>query len=169
MLSLPKMHPKCEGCGLEIEGGKDGCQRLIEEIWAREHADFRYGRFHRLVVDVYCLQHPWYCHSPKSYLAHLAGLCCNREYEGRQAVYDAIRRSLDDPRRVPEKPEIPTFRGHITVAPAHASGPAEYAQHVDEWSLDVWKAYTPLHSFTRAWLQKALASSHERTRHKPRR
>jgi len=150
---------KCEGCGLEIEGGKDGCQRLIDDIWAREHTDFHYGRFHRLVADVYCLQHPWYCRSAKSYLAHLAGLCCGIEHGGNQDVLEAVRRSLDGPQPSLEKPAIPDVRGTITIAAAYASDPAQYAQEVERWSLDVWEAYRPLHSIARAWVQKAVADS----------
>ena len=47
----------CDRCGAAVPGGRDGCQRLFHEVIAREFGDYRYGRIHRLTVDVYSLQH----------------------------------------------------------------------------------------------------------------
>ncbi|MCC6737064.1 MAG: hypothetical protein IT534_13180, partial [Bauldia sp.] len=95
----------CAGCGLEIEGGTDGCQQLFESMVGRDFSDFRYGRVHGLVVDCYCLQHPArYCISGKSFAAHLCGLCERLEGEAGYGEHDErLRRWLDGGRR-PEKP-----------------------------------------------------------------
>jgi hypothetical protein len=47
----------CESCGLAITGGGAGCQRLFESTALREHDDMRLARYHRIVVDVYAMQH----------------------------------------------------------------------------------------------------------------
>jgi len=48
----------CQECGAVVPEGKAGCLKVFEEIIAREFSDYRYGRIHRLTVDVYSLQHP---------------------------------------------------------------------------------------------------------------
>jgi hypothetical protein len=37
---------------LAVAGGLQGCQRLFESIGLREYEDMRFGRYHRIVVDV---------------------------------------------------------------------------------------------------------------------
>ena len=61
----------CDRCGAVVSGGKAGCQKLFEEVIAREFGDYRYSRRHRLTVDTYSLQHPErYMRSGKSFTAH---------------------------------------------------------------------------------------------------
>ena len=69
----------------------EGCQRLFESIGLREYDDMRFARYHRIVVDVYAMQHPdRYGRSAKSFAAHLTGLCAWLEDEtGAQAVNGA--------------------------------------------------------------------------------
>jgi len=76
----------CSGCGLLVEGGASGCQRIFEELTARDFSNVLYGRVHRLLVDTYCLQHPdAFCASAKSMAAHLTGLAWTLEREGSPA------------------------------------------------------------------------------------
>jgi hypothetical protein len=49
---------RCSGCGLVVEGGTGGCQKIADEMWGREFGDVTYFRVHRMTVDTYCLQHP---------------------------------------------------------------------------------------------------------------
>jgi hypothetical protein len=84
---------RCPGCGLETVEGAAACQSLFHELSAREVNDYRYARFHRMVVDAYSLQHPErYCVSAKSLMAHLGGLCCRFDYGGEPAIYGALQR-----------------------------------------------------------------------------
>jgi hypothetical protein len=48
----------CSSCGLAVAGGVEGCQRLFESLGLREFEDMRFARYHRIVVDVYAMQHP---------------------------------------------------------------------------------------------------------------
>ena len=150
---------KCSGCGLEIELGDAGCQELFEELTAREFMDYRYGRFHRLAVDAYCLQHPdRYCKSGKSLMAHLGGLACAFEYAGDSRAYAALQRSLNGNIMV-EKPALPGFRGEVTIDEARRAQDAEsYGRQVDRWARSVWQAHSSLHHVARDWLEKALSS-----------
>ena len=57
------------------------CQEMFDHLLARSFSDLTYGRFHRIFVDLYSLQHPdKYCASAKSFAAHLTGLCCVMEH-----------------------------------------------------------------------------------------
>jgi len=77
MTSAPStaLDTSCPECGAAVPNGREACQRLSDEILAREFGDYRYARMHRLTVDVYALQHPAeYMRSAKSYAAHLTGM-----------------------------------------------------------------------------------------------
>ncbi|HVP14122.1 MAG TPA: DUF5946 family protein, partial [Terriglobales bacterium] len=98
---------RCEGCGLEIDGGTGACQAEFERLIARDFTDPRFGRTHRLLVDTYSLQHPdRYCASAKSLAAHLTGLCCALELQANPAVYRALQHWLNGAAPV-ERPEPP--------------------------------------------------------------
>ena len=152
---------RCAGCGLAIEGGERGCQRVMDELLARDFADPLYFRVHRLMVDTYSLQHPdRYCASAKSLAAHLAGLCSIVERGASRAVgAEALRRWLDGPGpRGLEKPAIPAARGPLTIADVRgAPDPVAYAAAVDRWARATWEAYAPLHAVAREWARAALA------------
>lgn len=64
----------CSGCGLVVPGGAAGCRALFEELLARDFTNSAYFRVHRMMVDVYSLQHPERA-SAKSLAAHLTNLC----------------------------------------------------------------------------------------------
>jgi hypothetical protein len=82
----------CSGCGLMVPGGEPGCQALFAELLARSFSDLAYGRFHRILVDTYSLQHPErYCASARSPAAHLGGLCCGLEHGGHPATCEGLR------------------------------------------------------------------------------
>lgn len=85
----------CEDCGALVSEGKIGCQRIFEEVIAREFSDYRYGRTHRLTVDAYCLQHPEpYMRSGKSFAAHLTGLCSALECEDSLDINRVVQKWL---------------------------------------------------------------------------
>lgn len=149
----------CAGCGLDIEDGTAGCQRLFETMVGRDFSDVRYGRVHGLVVDCYCLQHPdRYCISGKSFAAHLCGLCERLEGDAGYGEHDErLRRWLDGPRR-PDKPDLPSFRGSVTIADVLAAdGPEAHLVASERWAAAVWNAYAPFHPLARRWLAEAHA------------
>ncbi|PYT13261.1 MAG: hypothetical protein DMG59_20965 [Acidobacteria bacterium] len=148
----------CPGCGLETPGGEATCQTLFHELTARDAGDYRYARFHRIAVDAYSLQHPeQYCISAKSLMAHLGGLCCAFEFDGESEVYHALLRSLNGAPAL-EKPALPAFRGHVTIADVlRAAEPESHGHEVRRWARSVWEAHSSLHPFARGWLAKALA------------
>src|SRR5437016_8046358 len=85
----------CASCGLVVARGTEGCQRLFEAIGLREYENMRFARYHRIVVDVYALQHPdRYGRSAKSFAAHLTGLSAWLEDEtSAPSVNAAVQRS----------------------------------------------------------------------------
>src|ERR1700753_3154473 len=95
----------CEDCGAVVAEGKAGCLKMFEEILAREFSDYRYGRFHRLTVDAYSLQHPdEYMRSGKSFAAHLTGLCAALEGEDAFSTNQAVQKWLSTNPQI-EKPD----------------------------------------------------------------
>jgi hypothetical protein len=142
---------------MSVEGGEEGCQALFQQMIARDFSDALYFRAHRTLVDAYCLQHPArYCASAKSLAAHLVGLAFAVEQGGAVGVApDRLRRWLDgDPGL--QKPEVPPFRGELTLAEAAAAPDAQaYAAAVERWSRSVWAAYAPLHGIARQWIARA--------------
>lgn len=106
----------CAGCGLAIKGGTAAFQTLPEGLTARDFTDIAYGRLHRMVVDIYAVQHPErYGASAKSLTTHLGGLCLILEHAGDRAMgSDHFRRWLE--RAHLEKPVLPDTRGALTIA-----------------------------------------------------
>ena len=138
--------------------GTAGCQALFDEVLVRDYSDFRYGRFHRKMVDAYCLQHPdRYCASAKSLAAHLTGLCWAFEHGGHPSVGRALLRWFDASPAI-DKPELPASRGEMTIAGVHAAPDAEaHALAVERWARSTWEAYAELQPLARRWLAEALA------------
>jgi len=144
------MTARCDGRGLEIEGGRDACQRQFESRVSLEVNDYRYARLHRLVVDCYCLQHPQqYCVSAKSLMAHLAGLCIAIEMNGEQNAYRALQKSLNGkPSLV--KPAVLEKRGNYTIAKVlNMSNADDYAHRVNEWADQIWRSYQGIQGWAR--------------------
>jgi hypothetical protein len=159
MRDRPEMTESCSGCGLNVPGGASGCQSIFEELLARDFSDPVYFRVHRMLVDIYALQHPdRYCRSAKSFAAHFTGLCWFIEHGGGRAVgNESLRRWLNGPSPV-KKPEIPSFRGTLTIQDVReARDPMAYAEAVERWGRSTWEAYSPLHALARDWIQQALA------------
>jgi uncharacterized protein DUF5946 len=157
---------RCAGCGLAVPGGTAGCQKLMDELVARDFSNAVYFGVHRMLVDTYSLQHPErYCASAKSLAAHLMGLCWLLEHDGNRAVgSEPLRRWLDGTPRL-EKPALPAFRGRLTIADVrHAEGPAEHARAVERWARSTWEAYAELHALARQWIEQALAGQVPRRR-----
>jgi len=147
----------CAGCGLTVEGGTEGCQRLFESIGLREYEDMRFARYHRIVVDVYAMQHPdRYGRSAKSFAAHLTGLCAWLDSEsGAQSVNASVQRWLSGPSPI-EKPPLPPSYGSVTIrALVEADDPIRYGEVVRRWALATWAAYASLQGTARSWIQVA--------------
>jgi uncharacterized protein DUF5946 len=146
----------CEGCGLVVDGGTDGCQSLFDELRSRQLVASTY-EIQRLTVDTYCMQHPdRYCVSAKSLAAHLTGLCWALEYSGHPSGLKALQRWLDGHPRI-EKPALPSFRGALTVADVSAApDPEVRAAAIGRWAQSTWDAYSALQPIARRWVEEAL-------------
>jgi Family of unknown function (DUF5946) len=149
---------RCAGCGLEIEGGADGCRAILNEMLALHFGNAAYFGAHRLFVDTYAVQHPdSYCVSFKSMAAHLAHLCWSLEHGGSRAVpSEAIRRWVE---RHPglEKPPLGRVPYRVTVADvAGTSVAAEHHRAVLRWARATWEAHAELHATVRLWVKWAL-------------
>ncbi len=159
----------CPLCGAAA-GGRAGCRALFSELTARAWESPQRGAVHNLVVDSYCMQHPEeYGRSAKSYMAHLAGLCCGVEFAGEPQLYWGIARSLNGDARL-EKPALIRRRGSITVRDVVADDArmtGEFAERVRTWSRDVWAAYEPQHQLARQWLQRLKVGAAPGTGRKP--
>jgi len=144
---------------LAVAGGSEGCQRLFESIGLREYDDMRFGRYHRIVVDVYAMQHPdRYGRSAKSFAAHLTGLCAWLEDEAdSQSVNAAVQRWLSGPSPI-DKPPVPPDYGALTIRElVDEVDPARYGDALRRWARATWQAYSPLHAIARAWIDTAVA------------
>jgi hypothetical protein len=162
---MANLSDRCGGCGLVVPGGTDGCQAIFDELLARDFNNALYFKVHRLMVDLYALQHPdRYCASAKSFAAHLTGLCFAIENKGNRAVgYDPLRRWLDGSPHL-ERPPVPAHRGDLTIADVRsAPDPEAYANAVDRWANSTWVAYAELQPLARQWIETALTP---RARHK---
>ena len=147
----------CASCGLVVPGGSEGCQRLFESIGLREYEDMRFARYHRIVVDVYAMQHPdRYGRSAKSFAAHLTGLCAWLENEkSAQSVNAAVQRWLSGPTPI-VKPALPAEYGEMTIRELlNAHDPVSYGEVVGHWARSTWAAYRQLHPIARAWIARA--------------
>jgi hypothetical protein len=145
---------------LAVAGGSEGCQRLFESIGLREYEDMRFGRYHRIVVDVYAMQHPdRYGRSAKSFAAHLTGLCAWLDDEAdSQSVNAAVQRWLSGPSPI-DKPPVPRGYGALTIRElADEADPTRYGDALRRWARSTWQAYAPLHAIARAWIDTAVAT-----------
>ena len=152
------MSDVCADCGLAVEGGTEGCQRLFESIGLREYEDMRFARYHRIVVDVYAMQHPErYGRSAKSFAAHLTGLCAWLDSEtGAQGVNASVQRWLSGPSPI-AKPALPPSYGAVTIRElVDAEDPVRYGEVLRRWARATWDAYASLHGTARAWITAAL-------------
>jgi hypothetical protein len=154
------MSEVCGSCGLAVEGGSEGCQRLFESIGLREYEDMRFARYHRVAVDVYAMQHPdRYGRSAKSFAAHLTGLGAWLDDESRApSVNASVQRWLNGPSPI-ERPELPSSYGAVTIRElVDETDPARYGDTLRRWARSTWHAYAPLHGIAQSWIALALAS-----------
>lgn len=152
------MMGRCSSCDASLPEGSDGCQVLVEALWARDFGDYRYFRSHRLMMDAYSVQHPdRYCISAKSLAAHLGGLGCAFVHGGQSHVYEALQRWLNGTPAL-SKPALPAARGELTIEVMEGvADPESYARAAERWGRSVWEAHASLHPLVRQWLQEALA------------
>jgi hypothetical protein len=150
---------KCSACGAVVISGRDGCQALFDELTAHAYADVAYASVRDLAFDTYCMQHlETYCHSAKSYAAHLTRLCCGIDYNGDPRIYEAIQHWLNGAVKI-EKPQVLSLLGSMTVVDVRdAPDAAEHIRWVRAWAANVWEAYRSQHDLAHAWIKAALAT-----------
>jgi hypothetical protein len=152
------MSQVCASCGLAVAGGTEACQRLFESIGVREFEDMRFARYHRIVVDVYAMQHPdRYGRSAKSFATHLTGLCAWLENEGgAQAVNASVQRWLSGPPPI-VRPMLPPSYGALTIRElVDEVDPVPYGEALRRWARATWDAYAPLHPIAQTWIAAAV-------------
>jgi hypothetical protein len=152
----------CESCGLSVADGAAGCRGLFEEVIAREFSDFRYGRLHRLTVDVYSLQHPeQYMRSAKSFAAHLTGMKAaleNQNNPGKILEINAVVQKWLSTNPVLSKPaQLPDKRGELKVSYVHSAANAdEHLGRILEWANSTWLAWSEHHELARQMIDEAF-------------
>jgi hypothetical protein len=125
------METTCSGCGLAVPGGTPACRAIFDAYIAREWNNPISYRYHRMFVDTYCLQHPdQFCASAKSFAAHLTGLCAAFEHKSHPSVLNAVNRWLSGNPSL-TKPELPSFRGALTIAVVQAKVQAQVQAEVE--------------------------------------
>lgn len=153
----------CEDCGADVSEGKAGCQRMFEEVIAREFSDYRYGRIHRLTVDAYSLQHPEpYMRSGRSFAAHLTGLCVALERADASGINGAVQRWLSGNPLIDKPSRLPAGRGELTIMYIHGAADAEeHNRRVQEWARCVWDAWNEHHALARRLISEATTKTGE--------
>lgn len=148
---------QCTGCGANVNGGREACQAIWDEISFLMYENASYVVCRDLAFDSYCMQHPeQYGRSPKSYAAHLTRLCCGLEFNADPAVYAAIHRWLDGKVNL-TKPALLSARGDLTVLHVHNAENGEaFKRLVKEWAESVWQAYHEQHALAHQWIEAAL-------------
>src|SRR3954470_21874421 len=153
----------CEDCGAPL-GGRVGCDRAFHELGARAMANPVFAYRRRAVVDAYCLQHPAYIASLKSFAAHVCGLCAVVE---RAADPRAARAVWSDLRIPPgsSKPALQKIRSTLTLASVHEVATAEAFRHaIDAWIAAVWSDWSAHHELAREWLDYSITNAGRRQR-----
>jgi len=150
---------KCPACGAVVAGGRAGCQTVFDELTTHAYADAAYASVRDLAFDTYCMQHlDSYCHSAKSYAAHLMRLCCGLEYNGDPRTYAAVQHWLNGTAKI-EKPQLLSQLGSLTVMDVRgASDATEHIRLVRAWAANVWEAYRSQHDLAHVWIEAALAA-----------
>jgi hypothetical protein len=160
--SAVEVAESCPECGAAVSEGRAGCQRLFDEILAREFGDYRYAREHRLMVDSYSLQHPsQYMRTAKSYAAHLTGMYAALESEATAETNRLVQKWLNGSSTLqrPDHPH-PQQRGVLTVLYVYeARESGEHVRRVREWALSVWEAWYDYHHIAANWIDHATARS----------
>ena len=148
--------PLCPSCGALAVGKFADCQEMFDHFLARSFSDLTYGRFHRIFVDLYSLQHPdKYCRSARSFAAHLTGPCCVMEHDGDVRVNAAVQRWLSGAVDL-EKPAMPGGRGDVTIDHFVGLEDADVPAKFEEWCAQVWDAYSEHQELARCWISLAF-------------
>jgi hypothetical protein len=149
----------CEDCGAVVAEGRAGCLKIFEEIIAREFSDYRFGKIHRLTVDVYSLQHPdKYMRSGKSFAAHLTGMCTALEHENAPVLNQMVQKWLSTNPNITKPVQLPEQRGSLNIAYIYsASDAGEHIKRVREWAQVVWGAWSEHHDLARRLIGEATA------------
>lgn len=167
----PVLAVSCPECGAAVAGGREACQRVFDEVLAREFGDYRYGRIHRLTVDVYALQHPAeYMRSAKSYAAHLTGMHAALEAGGGATDTNrAVQQWLNGPHTFPRPDDPPPRqRGVLTILHVHAAvDPEDHLRRVLEWAFSTWEAWREYRDVARQWVEEATNRSRSHTMEAP--
>jgi hypothetical protein len=107
-------------------------------------------------VDAYCLQHPAYIRSLKSFAAHLCGMCAAVERSEDPRAERSIWSSLQLP---PDavKPQLAPVRASRTVIDLRlARTPQMFRDAADAWIADVWASWAEYHGLARRWLDYSI-------------
>lgn len=138
--------------------GRPNCAALRDALLARDFEEpVRYWKHHRMAVDAYCIQHSPYVESFKSLAAHLCGLCVAIEQNNDANKLAQLQLWLSTNTKLP-KPELPSFRGVLTIADVSGiEDPVRYGQAVEAWARSAWEAYAQLKPLAREWLALSAA------------
>jgi hypothetical protein len=147
----------CNECGFRGDPSGSECADLRNMLLARDFEQpVLYWRYHRLAIDTYCVQHGPYVESAKSLAAHLCGLCVALERGNDSELLRANYQWLNGHPEL-HKPELPTFRGRLTIASVVGiEHSLEYGRAVEQWARSTWDAYQVLHPIAREWLAESL-------------
>jgi hypothetical protein len=144
---------------LRAAAGEPNCADLRDALLARDFEQpALYWKYHRLAVDAYCVQHAAYVKSAKSLAAHLCGLCVALEHDSNATTLKGIQQWLSTNPTL-HKPELPSFRGSVTIADVWGVGLLDYGRAVEAWARSAWDAYRDLQSIAREWLAMSGARS----------
>jgi hypothetical protein len=147
---------RCEDCGASL-GGRAGCERAFQELIARAAADAAFAYRRRAVVDAYCLQHPAYIASLKSFAAHLCGLCAAAERASDPRASRAVWSQLALPSGA-AKPALKRIAATATIAPLIAAAtPFDFHAAADAWIAAVWDDWRDYHRLAGEWLDYSIA------------
>jgi len=143
----------CPECGMRSGPGGPNCAALRDVLLARDFEQpVRYWKCHRLAVDAYCVQHSSYVESAKSLAAHLCGLCVALEQNNDPEKLKRLQHWLSTNPNL-SKPELPSFRGSLTIADVSGiDDPEAYGRAVEAWARSAWEAYKLLQPIAREWL-----------------
>lgn len=149
----------CEECGAAVVGVA-GCQKLFEQVLAREFGDLRYARLHRLTVDTYSLQHPQrYMRSGKSFAAHITGMHAALDSKDARAINPIVQRWLDGA-KILARPAVPPpgQRGDLTIDHLlKAKNASEHLERVEAWARSAWAAWRNYHHLAKDLIDRAVA------------
>jgi hypothetical protein len=107
---------RCDGCGLAVDGGTDGCQTLFDDESVREYGNVAFAgrsppgcRYLRASTPSATADRRY--RSP----LHLTGVCIAVEHRPEEVLNDAVQRWLSR-RPEPVKLALPAARGPLTIA-----------------------------------------------------